>query len=73
MHSDKKNGGRTYHRWIDIKHEIPAVIENETLVVSSLMVNMANPKDDVLAAMIEAMDLGITRSAWTQGTYCDAE
>jgi hypothetical protein len=71
LHSDKKSNGRTYYRWIDIKHEIPADIANETLVVSSLMVNMANPKDDILVGMIEAIDLGTTHSPWNQGTYCD--
>lgn len=68
IHQNKKNGGPTYTRYIDEPLEVPDGVDLSRLIASSMLVNMANPKDDVLYAMIEAMDHGVNLGLPTDGT-----
>jgi len=57
MHQNKKNGGRAYTRWIDVHFDIPDHLDH--VVVASLLVNMADPRHDVLINLAEQFAKGV--------------
>lgn len=70
MHQNKKNGAKTYTRHIDVQAEIPDHLDH--VVFSTLLVNMADPDQDVLIRIAEQMTLGLAPTLHKQGEPCYA-
>lgn len=67
MHQGRKNGGKTYHRHIDVHAEIPDHLYH--VVFSTLLVNMADPQQNVLIQMAEQMTMGLTPAMHKHGKF----
>jgi len=65
MHHMKKDGGETYHAHIDVHADIPDYYNY--IILSCLLVNMAQPRQDVLIDLAEQMTTGLKPTMAPQG------
>jgi hypothetical protein len=67
MHENKKNGGKTYTRWVNINADIPDDLDH--VVFASMLVNMANPDETQLLKLAREAAMGMTPTLAFQGEY----
>jgi hypothetical protein len=58
MHQGKKNGGRIYHRHINLDAEIPDHLDH--VVYACALINMADPNSATLVQLAKEMTMGLT-------------